>query len=133
MTRRAGITDVEELDLFYDYFWGALCGAPLSSDSWVNSFLVFRQGYHGNTLHSGIYGRRPLATEPRERLQLLPPTSVIFGDRDWIYTPSVADAVRLLPNGHLHVEPGGSHHLYHEQPAKFHELALVALQNGDRI
>lgn len=94
----------------------------------MNAFLVFKQGYHDDEPHGGVYGRKPLAEEPPERLALLPQTSVIFGDRDWIFTPSVAEAVDKLPHGKLRMVPGGHHHLYLDQPAKFHALALEALR-----
>ena len=51
----------------------------------MNAFLVFKQGYHDDEPHAGIYGRRPLACEPAGRLASLPKSTVIFGDLDWFF------------------------------------------------
>ena len=120
---RAGITDEEELRLLYEYFYTALCGRPLSSDSWVNALLVFVDGEE----HRGLYARKPLADEPAARLATLPPTMVIYGERDWVQTPSALRAAETLPNFVLRVEPGAHHHLYLDRPSVFHTFAEEAL------
>ena len=120
---RAGITDEEELRLLYEYFYTALCGRPLSSDSWVNALLVFVDGEE----HRGLYARKPLADEPASRLAMLPPTMVIYGERDWVQTPSALRAAETLPNFALRVEPRAHHHLYLDRPAVFHAFAEEAL------
>lgn len=122
---RSGVDDPEALSLFFEYFWTASCARPVSSDPWVNAFLVPVSAAE----HSGIYARRPLAEEPAWRLALLPPTSVIFGERDWVMTPSVVDATKRL-RGRLHVVPGGNHHLYFDKPDKFHAVVAKALQGA---
>ena len=40
---------------------------------------------------------RPLASEPAARLATLPPTLLLYGERDWVWTPSVrAAAAKVL-------------------------------------
>ena len=115
----------EMLDLFFEYFWSSICAQPLSSDKWVNAFLVPLMG--GDDDDSGLYARRPIADEPPERLAALPPCTVIYGERDWVMTPSALEAAKRLPGGHLHLVRGGNHHLYFDMPDVFHRLAAQAL------
>jgi pimeloyl-ACP methyl ester carboxylesterase len=121
--RRAGLEDEQERRLFFEYFWTALCAQPISSDKWVNAFLV----PVSSAEHPGLYGRRPLADEPAARLASLPPCTVIFGDLDWVMTQSALDAAPALPGGRLHVVKGGFHHLYFDMPEKFHAMVAEAL------
>lgn len=121
---RRRCTDPEELELLYNYFWTSLCAQPASSDKWVNAFLRFVDGAE----HTGLYARRPIADEPAERLAALPPVSLIFGEDDWVFTPSCYAALDRLPAGStLHVEPKGFHHLYMDKPGLFHRLAAEAV------
>lgn len=70
---------------------GWVCGGPgmtsarPSRDRWVNSFLIFKGGLSAEGVeHFGLYGRRPLAAEAADRLATLPPTLLLYGDRDWV-------------------------------------------------
>ena len=71
-------------------------------DKWVNAFLTVIN-VPGQR---GLYARRPVADEPAERLAALPPTTVIYGERDWVMTESSLAAAREL-GCRLHVLPGG--------------------------
>ena len=84
--------------------------------------------WSGNTgRDAGEPGSANYADEPAARLASLPPCTVIFGDRDWVKTPSAEDAARALPGGRLHVVKGGFHHLYFDMPEKFHAMVAEAL------
>ena len=76
---------------------------------------------------AGIYARRPIADEPKERLATLPPTTVIYGQYDWVQTPSALEAARTLPNVTLRLEANAHHHLYLDKPSVFHCLAEEAV------
>ena len=89
----------------------------------MNALLVFVD--MGD--HRGIYARKPIADEPAERLARLPPTMVIYGEKDWVQTPSALRAANELPNFTLRYQQGAHHHLYLDHPAVFHRFVEEAL------
>ena len=89
----------------------------------MNTFLRFVDGAE----HYGIYGRRPIADEPPARLAMLPPTALIFGEKDWLLTPSVDEAVTKFPPGSsLHIEPYVGHQFHIARPDLFNRLVAAA-------
>lgn len=65
----------------------------------------------------------PISGDPSPRL---PPTTVIYGTADWMWSPAVEDAVHEL-GCTLHVIEGGKHHLYLDRPQEFRALVEKAL------
>jgi hypothetical protein len=58
---------------FGRYFWNSLCAQPISGEKNVNWLLV----PYLPPAPFGFYARRPVCTEPAERLARLPPTTLI--------------------------------------------------------
>jgi len=90
---------------------------------------LFKEGLtEDGSEHFGLYARRPLADESPERLATLPPILLLFGDRDWVWTPSVVRAAdEAFPRCTLRVIEHAQHHLYLDRPDEFHKLAAEAL------
>mmetsp|Transcript_8718 Transcript_8718/g.24192 ORF Transcript_8718/g.24192 Transcript_8718/m.24192 type:complete len:127 (-) Transcript_8718:274-654(-) len=92
---------------------------------------IFKEGVTEEGVdHVGLYGRRPIADEPPHRLACLPPSLLLYGDKDWVWTPSVRQAAEgALPSCTLHVIERGNHHLYLDLPEVFHTLVEEALRD----
>ena len=124
--RRLGIEDDEERAKLFEYFYQEINAQRLSADAWVNALLRPVRGIVRGEATRGIYGRRPLAAEPKEVLERMPPTTVIYGTADWMWSPAVEDAVEEI-GGTLHIVEGGKHHLYLDHPQEFRALVESAL------
>ena len=69
----------------------------------------------------------------KERRAALPPVARSFGEDDWVFTPSVREALERLPAGStLHVEPRAFHHMYMDKPDIFHRLAEEAVAGAEQ-
>ena len=58
-----------------DYFWSQLVAQPISAERNVNFLL---EPYF-DPAPFGFYGKRPVSSEPAERLRRLPPTTLLYG------------------------------------------------------
>ena len=86
---RLNIRDEEERKLVASYFWNSLCGQPVSAERNSNYLLV----PYLPPAPFGFYARRPVCTEPPERLAKLPPTTLLYGSNDLHYIPTMPEAV----------------------------------------
>eukprot|EP00474_Spongospora_subterranea_P005800 CRZ06258.1 hypothetical protein [Spongospora subterranea] len=80
--------------------------------------------------NAGVYARNPIG----ERLSYLPkhiPITIMFGDRDWMYSPLIAD-LPLIKSGRaklVRIEKSG-HHLYIENINQFTDTVLSTIHNN---
>lgn len=90
---------------------------------------IFKEGLtNDGSEHIGLYARRPLVDEPPARLATLPPTLLLYGERDWVWTPSVLQAAEeAIPRCTLRVVEHAQHHLYLDVPDQFHKLVTEAI------
>ena len=78
----------------------------------------------------GIYARRPLAAEDLESLSC--DTTVLFGDRDWMFNPAVPDVLgRFGPDGaDLVIVPDSGHQIALENADAFNRVVGDVLARG---
>ena len=75
-----------------------------------------------------------MCTEPAAQMARLPPTTLLYGDRDFhYYIPTLPEALKAVKaaTGHGSVALGfalrADHHLYVDNPSGFHQMAARAL------
>jgi pimeloyl-ACP methyl ester carboxylesterase len=123
---RLGIRDEEERKLVQDYFWSLIASQPLSADKNINYLL---EPYF-SPAPFGFYAKRPVCTEPAERLRKLPPTTLLYGSHDLHYIPTMPEAIKAVANHAsctMKIVEGSDHHIYIDNPRKFHEHVAQAL------
>ena len=125
---RLNIRDEEERKLVASYFWNSLCGQPVSAERNINYLLV----PYLPPAPFGFYARRPVCTEPPERLAKLPPTTLLYGSNDLHYIPTLSEAVKAVAA--VSREPvrmdfvrRADHHLYIDNPEDFHAKVARAI------
>jgi len=111
-----------------DYFWNALCSQPISGEKAVNWLLT----PYVSPAPFGFYAKRPVASEPAERLAKLPPTTLLYGAHDLHYIPTMPEAVQAVQKAspqpvRMSFVPRADHHLYCDNPNEFHRLCEKAL------
>lgn len=126
--RRMNIDDEEEQTMLGEYFWNALCGKPISAERAVNYLLV----PYLPPAPFGFYARRPVATEPAARLARLPPTTLLYGDHDLHYIPTMPQAIKAVQAAsgapvRMAFVRHADHHLYVDNPPDFHRNVELAL------
>ncbi len=125
---RFGIRDPAEEQLVGNYFWSQLTSQPISAEKNVNFLLepFFAPAPFG------FYAKRPVASEPAERLARLPPTTLLYGSHDLHYIPTMPQAVKRVaaaatnPITMAYVRRS-DHHLYIDNPPEFHAHVAKAL------
>jgi len=128
MLNRLNITDETDARDMAEYFWNSLCAQPISGEKNVNWLLV----PYLPPAPFGFYARRPVCTEPAERLARLPPTTLIYGSHDLHYIPTMPEAIEKVraastePVRMLYVR-NADHHLYVDNPVDFHREVAAAL------
>merc|ERR1712159_922157 len=100
-----------------DYFWNTLCSQPISGEKNVNWLL----DPYFSPAPFGFYAKRPISSEPAERLAKLPPTTLLYGSHDLHYIPTMPEAVKAVAA--VSREPvrmdfvrREDHHLYIDNP-----------------
>ena len=125
---RLGVQDEEERELISNYFWSALTGRSLSSEKIVNFLL---EPYF-SPAPFGFYAKRPVSEEAAERLQVLPPTTLLYGSHDLHYIPTMPEAVERVNKATsspvaMRFVRHSDHHLYLDNPKAFHAEVAKAL------
>ena len=126
---RTGVRDADEAALLTSYFWSHATAEPISSEKAINYLL---EPYF-SPAPFGFYAKRPVSTEPAERLASLPPTTLLYGSHDLHYIETMPDAVSRVaaasPHGRvaMHFVRRSDHHLYIDNPEEFHQRVEEAL------
>lgn len=125
---RLNIVDDQDARLLGEYFWNALCSQPISGEKNVNWLLE----PFFSPAPFGFYAKRPVSSEPAERLARLPPTTLLYGKHDLHYIPTMPQAVKVVQAAssqpvRMHYVSHADHHLYVDNPAEFHRYCEAAL------
>jgi len=128
MIGRLNIRDEKDATLLAEYFWNTLCSQPISGEKNVNWLL----DPYFSPAPFGFYAKRPVSSEPAERLAKLPPTTLLYGSHDLHYIPTMPEAVATVQAAshqpvRMHHVPNADHHLYCDNPAVFHRHCEKAL------
>ena len=117
--RRAG--DVP--DAFADYLYN-INALPGSSERVLTT--LFKPADRDDALR-GIYARRALVDDPRA--PSLPPTTVLYGERDWMLNGLTERAVADL-GAELVLVPDAGHQIHLENPEACNAAILAAVGSG---
>ena len=115
----------EESRLLEEYFWHLHTAQRQSTDVATNIVL---EPLATDDERVSMYGRRPVASEPEERLALLRkmPVTLVYGDADWLYAPEVEAFARDI-GASLHFIAGAAHHMYAENRKEYDKVIRKAL------
>lgn len=133
---RLHLSNPEEQQLVSNYFWQSLTSGPISHERNINWLLTPYIPGLGSPPPFGFFAKRPVCTQPADRLATLPPTTLLYGDRDLHYIESMPEAVKRVQATHptrpvrMHFVSRADHHLYVDNPTEVHRQVLKALGTG---
>ena len=109
-----------QLDDFADYMYNV---NALPGSSEYSLTTLFRPADRKDALR-GIYARAALVDDAR--VASLPPTSVLYGERDWMLNPLTEAAVATL-GADLVLVPDAGHQIHLENPDGFNDAVFDAI------